>query len=342
MPTRRPSPDQVRRLLVVKLSSLGDLFHALPTVRALKRASGATVDWLVQPAYVPLVDCFTDVDRVLSFPRQRIALFLVRFLQELRRERYDLVVDAQGLLKSAIPARLTRRSRRAPVLGPSFHREGSRMFYSAVAGPRNKARHAVDENLDVIRWLGWPMPETLEFPVRFPSVPRIGPGPVVGLVPASRWPTKNWPPEYFADLARRLMNTGAQILLMGGRAERPVCDEIERSLGPGGGVVNCAGETSLPELGGRMATCDLVVTVDSGPMHIAAALGRPVLALFGPTDPTRTGPYGRLSKTLWVDGLSCRPCFSRTCARNDVACMCQLYPSRVAEVALNMLRSSHD
>lgn len=337
MPLRRPSPDQVHRLLIIKLSSLGDLFHALPAVHALKEASGATVDWLVQSAYVPLVDCFPDVDRVMEFPRQRVLLFLFRFLQELRRERYDLVVDLQGLLKSAIPARLARRNGGAPVIGPSFHREGARWFYHAIAGPRNKDRHAVDECLDVLRWLDWPLPETPEFPVQFPKMPVAGSGPLVGMVPASRWLTKNWPPEYFADVARRLANVGARILLMGGKDEQLVCDQIEQSLGAESGVINYCGKTRLPELGGLMAGCDLVITVDSGPMHMAAAIGRPVLALFGPTEPTRTGPYGRASQTLWVNGLSCRPCFSKTCERKDIACMRQLYPSRVAEVALGML-----
>ncbi len=337
MPVRRPHPDAVHRLLVIKLSSLGDLFHALPAVHALKEASGAKVDWLVQSAYVPLVSCFTDVERVMAFPRQRVLLFLYRFLQELRRERYDLVVDFQGLLKSAIPARLARRNRGAPIIGPSFHREGARWFYHAVAGPRNKSRHAVDECLDILRWLDWPLPEAPEFPVRFPDVPKTSAGPWVGMVPASRWATKNWPPEYFADVARRLANIGARILLLGGRDEKPVCDAIERSLGAESGVVNYAGRTRLPELGGLMSNCDLVITVDSGPMHMAAAIGRPVLALFGPTEPTRTGPYGRSSQTLWVDGLSCRPCFSKSCARTDIACMRQLYPSRVADVAMRML-----
>ena len=336
MPDRRPSPDQIRRLLVIKLSSMGDLFHALPTVRALKHASGATVDWLVQPAYVPLAGCFTDVDRVLAFPRHRVALFLFRFLQELRRERYDLVVDLQGLLKSAIPSRLTRRTRGAPVLGPSFHREGSRLFYSAVAGPRNKARHAVDECLDAIRWLGWPLPETAEFPVRFPAVPRIGPGPVVGLVPASRWPTKNWPPERFIEVARELRaQAKATLFLVGAPDDVPVCARIADGMGDG--VVNLCGKTSLVELGSLLQEMDLAITVDSGPMHMAAAVGTPVLAVFGATDPKRTGPYGGRHRVVVAENLDCRPCFSGRCARKDLACLGRLSAERVVAQAMEML-----
>jgi heptosyltransferase I len=338
MTVRKPAPEQVRRILAIKLSSLGDLFHALPTVHALKAATGATIDWLTQPSFVPLVNCFADVDRVLAFPRHRFIHFLPRFLSELRRERYDLVVDLQGLLKSALPARLARTVRGAPRVGPSFHREGARWLYSAVAGPRNKRRHAVDEGLDLLRWLDWPIPPT-SFPLRFPSFP-LPPGPpVVAIAPMSRWPTKNWPPEPFADCARRLMNAGVRIALVGGPEEAGVCADIARRLGPGPDVLNYAGRTTLPELGGLLAECALLLTVDSGPMHIASALGRPVLALFGPTDPTRTGPYGAGARVLWVDGLACRPCFSRTCARRDLACLRQLYPSRVAEAALDLLRA---
>ncbi len=335
--TARIAPAGVRRILVVRLSSLGDLFHALPAVHGLKAATGATVDWLVQPAYLPLLRCFTDVDRVLTFPRRNFLWYAPRFLRELRRERYDLVADLQGLLKSAIPARLARRTRGARVIGPSYHREGARFLYHDVTGPRNKNRHAVEENLDLLRWLGWPEPEPV-FPVRFPARPAPGVAPRVALVPASRWPTKNWGVEGFAELARRLLAKDVTVLLVGGRDEASACADLAAAVGPHPGLVNLAGRTTLVELGSLLQETQLVVTVDSGPMHMAAALGVPVLALFGPTDPTRTGPYGRRARVLWVDRLPCRPCFSTECSRGDFACMRQLYPSRVSDIALDKLR----
>ena len=133
------------KTLIVKLSSLGDLFHALPTAHNLKAELGGQLDWVVQREYVSLVQCFSVVDRAIPFDRHRFLGSLSDFLRELRCERYDYIIDLQGLLKSAMVARLARGKRR---VGPSFHREGAALLYSDVAGPRNKARHAVDENLE--------------------------------------------------------------------------------------------------------------------------------------------------------------------------------------------------
>ena len=139
------------RVLVVKLSALGDLFHSLPAVHNLKVGLGAEIDWVTQKEYVDLVRCFTDVDRVIPFYRKAFFTNLKLFLEELRTRDYDYVIDLQGLLKSAIVARLARGKER---IGPSFHREGSHLFYSAVAGEPARNRHAVEENLDIVRHLG--------------------------------------------------------------------------------------------------------------------------------------------------------------------------------------------
>lgn len=326
-------PSDVRRILVVKLSSLGDLFHALPAVHNLKAVSGAAIDWLVQPEYADLVRCFTDVDRVIEFPRRGLVAGGGAFLDELRRESYDLVVDLQGLLKSAIPTRLARASLR---IGPSFRREGSWLFYDAVAGRRNKERHAVEENVDVVRHLGWPeLP--VEFPVKFPPVAAPGVSPRVVIVPASRWETKNWFVEGFVEVAEDLLVRGATVVLAGGPAERAVCEAIAAPLGQRPNLKNLAGKTTLLELGGLLQHAQLAITVDSGPMHMAAALGVPVLALFGPTDPVRTGPYGAKSRVLTTARLPCQPCFSGQCDRGDLACMRRIFPSQVLAAALDML-----
>ncbi len=327
------APESVRRILIVKLSSLGDLFHALPAVHNLKAVSGASIDWLVQPEYADMVRCFTDVDRVIMFPRRGLLSGGRAFVDELRRESYDLVVDLQGLLKSAVPSRLARGALR---IGPSFHREGSRLLYDTVAGPPDKERHAVEENVDVVRRLGWPeLP--IEFPVRFPHQPAPGVSPRVVVVPASRWETKNWTVEGFVEVAEDLLKRGATVVLVGGKAEQPVCDAIAEKLGPRPNLRNLAGKTTLLELGGVLQHAQLAITVDSGPMHMAAALGVPVLALFGPTDPVRTGPYGPKARVLSTPRMPCQPCFSATCDRNDLACMRRLFPSEVLAAVLEML-----
>ncbi|MCX7819363.1 MAG: glycosyltransferase family 9 protein [Kiritimatiellae bacterium] len=328
-----PAPADVRRILVVKLSSLGDVVHALPTVHNLRAVSGAEVDWLVQPEFADLVRACPDVTRILLFPRRGGLRDRWRFFWDLRRARYDLVADLQGLLKSAVPACLARARLR---VGPSFAREGTRWLYTAVAGPPNRNRHAVLEVADLIRWLGWP--ETpVEFPLRFPPSVPPGPPPRIALVPCSRWPTKNWPVEFFHALAARLLAQGATVWIIGSEQDRPVAEAIAAGTAPAERVINLAGRTSLAQLGSLLTHADLAITVDSGPMHLAAALGVPVLALFGPTDPVRTGPYGARSRVLSVPPLPCMPCLSDRCARGDHACLRNLHPSRVAAEAMQML-----
>jgi lipopolysaccharide heptosyltransferase I len=321
------------QILVVKLSSLGDLCHALPTVRALKHGLNADVDWATQTNYAAVVRCFTDVRRVIGFPRRGGVAERVRFARELRRARYDLILDLQGLLKSALVTRLARGVRR---IGPSFHREGARLFYNAVAGVRDKQRHAVAEILDVVRHLQLPLPAQPEFPVVFPKQQIAAGHPRIALAPCSRWPTKNWPAARFGAAARALhAETGATFFLVGAPEDRPVCDEIAATLGPA--AVNRCGETSLVELGGVLAEMDLALTVDSGPMHVAAALGVPVLALFGPTDPQRTGPFGARHRVLQAPAETCGPCFRDHCRHTQPLCMEYLQPDAVVAAALDML-----
>ena len=283
------------KILIVKTSSLGDLFHAVPAVHLLKQAYGAEIDWVVNTEYVGLVECFTDVSNVIPFPRNGLLSNLGRFREGLRKETYDLVVDLQGLLKSALVCRMARRTKGAKILGPSFQREGARLFYTAVVGKKDKNRHAVEENLDVLRWLGKPV-EPIGFPIQFPAVdfPCLNPKPVVVFAPCSRHTAKNWPAQRFVELGELL---GCQIVLVGAPDDQETCTWIENKL-PEGAAANLCGKTSLLELGGVVQCADLVVTVDSGPMHMASAAGTPCLAIFGPTDPLRVGPHGPQHRVL--------------------------------------------
>lgn len=319
------------RVLVVKLSSLGDLFHVLPAVHAIRRGLGSPVDWVTQPEYVALVRCFTDVDRVISFPRREWLRKQRNFLRELREEIYDLVVDFQGLLKSAWVARLARSKR---VVGPASAREGARWLYTDALGPRDRSVHAVEEAAGIARDLGLEVDLNV-FPVQFPEIPCELPKPCIGLVPRSRWPTKNWPPDFFAETVKRLHSArNPSFVVFGSNADRPV-GELIAAAAPG--VLNLCGQTTLPELGGWMRCMDLVISVDSGPMHVAAAVGRPVLALFGPTDPRRTAPWGSQHRVLVAPNCECRPCDDPVCPRDDLACLRLISPEQVANEALGLL-----
>lgn len=309
----------MKRILVIKLSSLGDIAHALPAVRALKERTGAEIDWVTQPEYAGLLACGSDVGRVIEFPRRNFSRGGFSFLRALRRERYDAIVDLQGLMKSAIVARLALGNRR---VGPAWAREGAHRFYDAqpprVAGPR---RHAVEELMEVA---GRVAPGTGLPPEPRLNVPEAesdgSPGPHLAFAPFSRWDTKNWPIEKFADLGRRLAaEMGCRIRIVGDRDHEAQGEDLARQIGER--AQNRCGQTDLVGLCSMLKGMDLLVSVDSGPMHWADAMGVPLVAIFGATDPARTGPYHQLNHVVAKEGLSCRPCHSRTCARGDLACL---------------------
>jgi heptosyltransferase I len=325
----------MKRILVIKLSSLGDIAHALPAVRALKARTGADIDWVVQPEYAALLACCPDAGRLIEFPRRNFLRRLGPFLRELRRERYEAIVDLQGLMKSAVVARLARGNRR---VGPAWAREGAPWFYDAqppkAPGPRG---HAVDEAMAVVDLVapgegGAPVPEVLISE----SEPDGRPGPHVAFAPFSRWETKNWPLDKFAELGRRLVaEMGCQIRIVGGPGDQAQGELLAVQIGEG--ARNLCGQTDLRGLCALLKSMDLLVTVDSGPMHWADAMGVPLVAIFGATDPARTGPYRQLAHVVAKDGLECRPCHSRTCARGDGACLRTLEVEQVLRAALERL-----
>ena len=320
------------RILIVKLSSIGDLFHALPTVHALKAGLGATVDWAVQTEYADLARCFSDVARVIPVPRRKPWGHIRETIREIRRERYDAVVDLQGLFKSAIVVRAARATLR---VGPAYSRECSSLAYDRQPPRGDRERHAVEQALDVLQCFDIPRPAKAEFPLSFPDFSLdAGEGPMIGLLPISRWKTKNWPVDHFAALAHRTaVELGATPLILGGKADADACAAICRAVPQ---AMNLCGAMSLPQLGGLISKLDLLVSNDSGPVHMAAALGKPCLVFFGPTIPGRTGPYGDIHRVLRLS-LPCQPCLSRDCRRGDHACMAGITPDIAFESVKEML-----
>ena len=321
--------SQKMRILVVKLSSLGDTLHALPTVAELKTQLGAEIHWAVQPEFSSLVSCFTCVDRVIKVPRPSDFPGFCRALREVRTVRYDLVVDLQGLMKSAVVARSARAPRR---IGPSFSREGSRLLYSEVAGATNRARHAVDECLDVIRHLGMEMPAVPRFPLTVPAFDLDAQatlahgGPRLAIAPVSRWKSKNWPEDYFAQLVSRLVkNHDARVYVIGGKADHEVAERILAASGVD--AANLCGTLSLVQSLAVISKCEALVSNDSGPMHMGAALGVKCVVPFGPTSPERTGPYG--GNHIVLRGGACPPCHEKDCVTGTHECLLAITPERV-------------
>lgn len=328
-----------KRVLIVKLSSLGDLIHALPTIHCLKMGLPATITWVVNAVYAPLLRHAADVDEVIPFDRKRPVRGLWGVVRELRGREFDLVIDLTGLFKSALISRLAGGRL---CLGPSFAREFSWLFYHRQVGSSDLNRHAVDRYLDVVRALDVKDGNRV-FPLMFPpaSFALDGGRPAVVLVPGARWPTKLWPVASFADVADRLRRDGIQVLMVG--EELPTAGDPLAGLE---GVVDLRGRTSLAELGGILQRADLVIANDTGPMHLAASLGRRVIALMGPTDPRRTGPYGT-GHRVFSTRPPCSPCFSKVC-RNPAGqvCLQDVRPTDVYAAAVAMLgdeaRSSVD
>jgi heptosyltransferase-1 len=321
------------RILVVKLSSIGDIWHAVPAVARLHEDLGAQIDWVVNAEYAPLVERITCVSRVIPFQRKRFFSSLPTFLPELRAEVYDAVVDVQGLFKSGVVAGLAR----GPVTGPRWSREGAWLFYRHRVGERDPMRHAVERCLDVAEALGASR-EPICYPVHFPRHALQGEGPHVALAPVSRWITKNWPLENYCELASRLLESGlaGHIHVIGGPGDVSVCQQVCDAVAKGG-ATNWAGRLSLVESGGLLQAVDLLLANDSGPLHMAVAAGTRTVSFYGPTDPARTGPYG-VSHTVLQAPMPCLGCYQRLCRERQQMCMRSIAVDRVCNAVASLLR----
>lgn len=328
------------RLLIVKLSALGDVVQALPLASAIKRqAPAAVVEWLVERPYAPLLAGSPAVDRVIESPRHEIwegsgnmLTALSGFGRSLRRHRYQAVLDLQGLMKSAIFVALCRAERKIGFRGGKEPLAAWPL--SERLDPYDPERHALERYLDLLEPLGFMRPATPEFGLcpgpaaqqRARELAGEGQGPLVVLHPVAKWESKLWPVEHWARLAEGLARRGARLVLTGAADDRPVTRAILRRSGAPG--VDLAGATSLLELAAVLGRARAVVATDTGAMHLAAAVGAKVVALFGPTAPWRTGPYGRGHRVLRL-GLECSPCFRRECERP--VCLAGLEPEKVLE-----------
>lgn len=313
------------RILIVKPSSLGDVVHSLPFLNSLRTCfPDASIDWVIARGLDGLLEGHPMLDRLIVIDKDRWrriseAAGTINELRDLfstlRARRYDLVIDLQGLLRSGLMTKATRARVR---VGFTEAREGSRYFYTqTVRGGREV--HAVDRYLKIAAALGcetnnvvFPLPSSAGESEKVKEL-RNRLKDYIVLVPGARWDTKIWPAASFGALASLLP---LKSVVVGGSGDRGRAEEIVRLSG--GRALSVAGGTSLPELVGLMRTARCVVTNDSGPMHIAAALDIPVVAIFGPTSPARTGPYGQRHAILKSE-RDCAPCFKRRCA--DVQCM---------------------
>jgi len=330
--------DPPRSILLVKLSAIGDVVHTLPLLEVLrKHFPDARIDWLVEEEASPMIEGHQDVDRVIVssrklwqkrflLPAERGAVLseVRRFLHDLRSREYDLVMDLHGLFKSGLLTGLARGRRK---IGFTGGREGNLLFLTDRPYPFDYNRHALDRYLQAAEYLGceinsWkgeiPLQPEDKIAIDRLLAHRFNPKDTfIAVNPMARWATKLWDEKHFTRLAQRLSaELSCRVLFTGGPSDHAVIERIIGGLDPR--PLNLAGKTTLKELAHLYTRCRLVVTTDTGPMHIAAAMGVPVVALFGPTAPWRTGPYGK-RHTVIRKNLECSPCFKKKCSH--LTCM---------------------
>lgn len=326
------------KILILKPSSLGDVVQALPVLRLLKRRfPQSQIYWWIEAGLAPLLEGDPDLAGVIPFDRRRWGqpanwLAIWRSILWMRAQDFDWVIDLQCLLRSGTVAWLAKGKL---SIGLDEPREGARGFYDIIARRPPSSRHAVDWYQRVLPLLDVPVHRDFTW---LPARPEIAAAlrkkwsmdqtRWLALQPGARWLNKRWPAAFFAELIQRLAAgfPDYQFAILGGDEDKPLGRTV---AGAGDRCLDLTGQLSLPEMVEWIRLCKLMVTNDTGPMHVAAALGTPVVGLFGPTEPCKTGPYGQLKHVLQLD-LPCVPCLSDRCASpRPLECLRALSPAAV-------------
>jgi lipopolysaccharide heptosyltransferase I len=359
-----------QRILLIKPSAVGDVIHTVPVlVRLRQRYPNAQLDWLLTPSNAELIRHHPALSNAVLFDRHVLGHFgrswkatreMARFLFKVRKARYELVIDLHGQFRSALislmsrapvrigfdrPRRAARAGERQLVREAYLHgwtgaREGAWLAYTHRIPVRNLDVHAVDRYLSLASVLGLKGGPP-DFHIPLPDAARgrvdellahhgVRGQPYAVLAPGTTWETKHWPADSFAAVGRHLTASGRRIVLAGSGNERPRCRQVAAACP---GAVDLCGQTSLPELAALLGGATLCVTNDSGSMHLAVAVGRPVVCIFGPTDPVWIGPYGQPEAVAQAEGIPCAPCYLRklSACPNGHACMKEVTPAMVIE-----------
>lgn len=328
------------KVLILKPSSLGDVIQALPVLRLLKlHHPDSEVFWWVDAGLAPLLEGDPDLVGIIPFHRRRWTSpwrwgEVWASLRSIQGHRFDWVIDLQSLLRSGVVAWLARGGL---TVGLDDHREGARGFYDLIVPRPSYHTHAVDWYLGALPLLGVPVHQNF---VWLPERPQVAqavrekwhpePGRWIALQPGARWLNKRWPAEHFGELVTLLSRrfADARFAILGGEADRELGERIARHA-PAHSR-DLTGRLTLSEMVEWIRHCELMITNDTGPMHVGAALQKPMVALFGPTEPRRTGPYGQSDKALRHE-LPCAPCMKDTCHyQQPLECLRAITPARVA------------
>lgn len=349
------------RVLIVRLSALGDVIQGLPCLVALKESfPDWRISWLTETPNAAVLDSHPCLDRLFLLERgwrrgvaplnpvhlSRGGSNALTVWNALRRARFDLAIDLQGLFKSGLWTYLSGAPRR---LGHGGTREFADRFLTEIVSRRptfDPAYPLIDRYLDPARHLGadpskarYVLPPPTEAALAGADDllgPQPSPRPLVGVCPWSAWPSKNWPLPHWRTLVAALARE-ARVLILGGAEHAAAATATFAGLD---GVENLVGRTTLPVLAVLLRRCRLVIGPDSGPLHLANATNAPkILMLFGATSRRRSGPWGAGHRALARD-LDCQPCFKRLCPLGHLACLRELPPETVLDTARKMLSES--
>jgi len=296
-------------ILLIKPSALGDVVMALPALSALRRSfPDAKISWLIRPEFAPLIEGHPHVDEIILFDRKslgrawrhpRAMRDLLSLISTLRSRRFEAVLDLQGLFRTGSLAWLSGCKRR---FGPAWGREFARYFYTTTVPPKLEWIHVVDYYLKLVETMGGAdlraefvlpeKPEAAQAARDLLARHKVDPKRYGVVIPGSAQISKCWPAERFAAIADRVAaEHGLSLVATGSESERAVIDRIcDLAKHP---MANLAGQTSLPELIEVLRPAKIVVSNDTGPGQIAAALGRPMVMMFSWSNPLRVGPYRR-------------------------------------------------
>ena len=292
------------KILIVRLGALGDIVHAVPAVAALRREHpGAEIDWVADSRHREIVELVKGLRRRVLIDTRGSWRRMAAVIRELRAEKYDVALDLQGLVKSAVLARLSGAARVIGFDRPAL-REPAAAFFYHERHVTDDTQHVLRKNLALVASLA-PRPsspagpdfpparealrrEPIEFPLDVPSS-TTHVEPYALLNPGAAWPNKRWPPQRFGAVADWLHTRhGLRSLVLRGPGERPLAEAVSAAST---GAAEPAPPTTIADVLGLARGARLVISGDTGPLHLAAAVGAPVIGLYGPTTPARNGPW---------------------------------------------------
>lgn len=350
MPRPLPPLSDVDRLLVVKTSSIGDVIHALPVVQAIEEAAPSlTLGWVVRRRCADVLRGNPCIDHLYVMPDKPTLGELRALRIELKARRYDMALDMQGLFLSGLVTRLSG----APVrMGWDRNREANALFLTHPVIPgRAQGRHEIDLLYGFAEALGVRAPHPEFTPQPYLAAEGAGradewlsglPRPRIALNVGASRAYKRWSVENWATVARALTEAGQSVVFVGDKSDAQTVALVTPALvtpALTGGFLDLAGKTTLRELAAVLAACDLLVTADTGPMHIAVAVGTPVVALFGATDPARHGPYGARNVVLRDPAPGAVVPGKRPTDEAGAACMARITPDDVLAAVTQKLAS---